>query len=274
MTTCHDVPASALRIAQTGRCYDLATELGHHMPQGPPETFGGFRVTPYRTPQALIQPEDPPPFDFSMELITGSVHVGTHIDGLAHIHSRGCMFGGHRTTESYTDFGWRHNGAETIAPIIVRGILLDVASALGVTVLQDGHEITVAELRACARIQGTEVRTGDAVLVRTGKIAQFLAHDEQYFAGQPGVGADAAIWLHDQGMSVLGTDTSGTEPHPILDLARTTHQAMLVDRGVHLLEILDLEQLARDHVYEFCLICLPLKIVGATGSWVRPVALV
>ena len=39
-------------------------------------------------------------------------------------------------------------------------------------------------------------------------------------------------------------------------------------------ENLFLEDLARDQVYEFLFVCLPLKIQGATGSPIRPVAVV
>jgi kynurenine formamidase len=49
---------------------------------------------------------------------------------------------------------------------------------------------------------------------------------------------------------------------------------MLVDRGVHLLENLYLEDVARDHVTEGLFVNLPLKITGATGSWIRPVLIV
>ena len=55
-------------------------------------------------------------------------------------------------------------------------------------------------------------------------------------------------------------------PHPV-------HLEALINRGVFILEMVYLEQLARDHVYEFAFICLPLRIRGATGSWVRPVAI-
>ena len=265
--------AAALDLATTGRCYDLATQLSAAIPHGPADTFGGFRLTPYRIPQALIDPDNPPPFDFSMEVIAGSLHVGTHIDGLAHIHSRGRMFGDIASRESYTDFGWRDNGAETIAPIITRGLLLDLPAHLGLPVLPDGYQVSVHDVEGCLQAQHTPLTAGDAVLVRTGKIADFHAGSDSYFSAQPGVGVAAATWLYEHGMTLLGTDTSGTEPHPIRDRSDTTHQAMLVERGVHLLEILDLEELAADRVHEFCLVCLPLKIVGATGSWVRPVAL-
>jgi kynurenine formamidase len=48
----------------------------------------------------------------------------------------------------------------------------------------------------------------------------------------------------------------------------------LVERGIFILEMVNCEELARDRVYEFCFMCLPLSIRGATGSMVRPVAVV
>ncbi|HYY28565.1 MAG TPA: hypothetical protein VE860_11500 [Chthoniobacterales bacterium] len=75
-------------------------------------------------------------------------------------------------------------------------------------------------------------------------------------------------------MAVLGTDTAATEPVPFINPAFSTHRAMLVDSGVHLIENLNLEGLAADGVTEGFFIALPLKITGATGSWVRPVLVV
>jgi kynurenine formamidase len=50
--------------------------------------------------------------------------------------------------------------------------------------------------------------------------------------------------------------------------------AMLVERGIHLIEIMDLEAIARDRAYEFLFVALPLRITGGTGSWLRPIAIV
>jgi kynurenine formamidase len=111
------------------------------------------------------------------------------------------------------------------------------------------------------------------VLVRTGKIQDF--GDEAAFqAAEPGVGRDAALWLYQAGMAVLGTDTTGTEPLPFNDPAVTTHAAMLVECGVHLIENLYLEDVGREEVSEGLFVALPLKITGATGSWIRPVLIV
>jgi kynurenine formamidase len=264
----------ALGKVQEGRIYELATELGEDMPQGPSDTFYGFRLTPYRTPKCLTGRKDVA-FDFSMEVITASPHLGTHIDGLAHIQSHGRIYGGHRVGEVYSDSGWLANGMEHSRPIIGRGILLDVAAAKGVAHLPDSYEITPDDLVETAQTQGSEVRSGDVVLVRTGWLeATYDSDPAAFFRSQPGVGPDAGVWLYERGMSVLGTDTSGTEPKPMPDPERSTHCALLVDRGVHLIEIMRLENIARDQIFEFLFIALPLRIKGGTGSWVRPVALV
>ena len=53
----------------------------------------------------------------------------------------------------------------------------------------------------------------------------------------------------------------------------SVHVYLLAERGVCLLELLWLEDLARDRVYEFAFIAAPIKMRGATGSPIRPLAL-
>lgn len=265
---------AALAGVSEGRVLELSTTFGRDMPQGDPDAFYGFRVTQYRTPKALTSTASPG-FDFSMDVVTASPHLGTHIDGLAHISCHGRLFGGHKLADVYTDFGWTVNGMEESQPVIGRGVLLDVARAKGVPHLPDRYEITIADIEATLDAQGTQVRPGDSVLVRTGWLSAWYKNDaDRFFASQPGVGPDAAVWLYDQGMALLGTDTSGTEVIPMPDPERTTHGVMLVERGVHLIEIMDLEAVASEGRYEFLFICLPLRITGATGSWIRAVAVV
>lgn len=265
---------AALALPTAGHIYELGTEFGSEMPQGPRSSFGGFRLSPYRTPVCLAT-DDPPGFDFSMEVITASPHLGTHFDGLAHVQSFGRVHGGQTAREVFHDFGWQSNGMEQTAPVLCRGILLDVPGTLGVAALPDRYEVTIDDLQRTLTGQGTEMQAGDAVLVRTGWFAaHYRTNPEAYFASEPGVGPGAAIWLADQGMRLLGTDTSGTEVIPMPDLARTTHVAMLVERGIHLIEIMDLEAVAGDHRHEFLFVALPLRISGGTGSWLRPIAVV
>jgi kynurenine formamidase len=50
------------------------------------------------------------------------------------------------------------------------------------------------------------------------------------------------------------------------------HQVALVVNGIHLLENLKLDELAQKGVSEFAFVMQPLKIQGASGSTVSPIA--
>lgn len=275
LTGTKSVPSllDALALPRLGEIYDLSVTLSPHMPQGSPEVFSRFTVNHYHLPRALISRERGLPFDYAMDVISGSPHLGTHIDGLAHIACHGEFFGGVSVEAAYSDFGWRLNGIENAPLIIARGIMADVAGYHNADSIPDRYEISAEELQQVIARQGTTVMAGDVVLVRTGKIGEFKQGRESYFGAQPGVGSQAARWLASMGMAALGTDTSGTEPHPLVDPADTAHRALLVELGIHIIEIMDLDTLAEQQIYEFLFICLPLKIAGATGSWVRPVAI-
>jgi kynurenine formamidase len=264
----------ALHGVRHGRIYELGTEFGRSMPQGPVDNSYGFRLTQYRTPRCIATTEEPG-FDSSMEVIAASPHVGTHIDGLAHIQSHGLLFGGYRARDVYSDFGWQQNGMEHSKPIVGRGVLIDVPRHKGVDCLPDRYEVTPADVEEALAAQKTQLRRGDMVLVRTGWFAAWYRIDpDTFFASQPGVGPDGALWLYERGMSLLGTDTSGTEVCPLPNPERTTHRLLIVERGVHIIETLDLEALAADEVHEFLFVTLPLPIVGGTGSWLRPIAII
>jgi len=260
---------AALALARTGMVYDLGLDLGEHIPQGNPGEFVPFQLTWRTTPEGCARAGHA--FQFAAEAITGTPHVSTHIDGLAHVAADGRIHGGHEVTTVRGDHGFTVAGMEHVPPIVTRGVVLDIAGAQGVEALPDGYEITTADIRCALDRADTAIRPGDAVLVRTGKIREFYADPAAFQRSQPGVGADAAIWLYEAGMAVLGTDTTGSEPVPFVDENRTTHRVMLVERGVHLIENLFLDEVANMGVVDGLFVCLPLRITGATGSWVRPV---
>lgn len=257
---------AALALATRGRIYDLGVEINECIPHHP--DFVRFSLAFTSTPEGTGAHS---PFQFAAEVITGALHVSTHIDALVHVQAEGRIHGGAEARRARSDRGWKEQGIETVPPILGRGLILDAAHARGVDQLADGTEVTIADLQSILDAGGERVRAGDIVLVRTGKIREFYSDPPSFQAAEPGVGRDAAIWLYEQGMAVLGTDTTGTEPLPFVDPARTTHRAMLVERGVHLIENLMLEELSQDAVKEGLFIALPLKFTGATGSWVRPV---
>jgi len=262
---------SALTLVKQGKTYDLGLEINERIPQGNPGAFTPFSYMTRVSPEEMAKQG---PFQFSAETIIGSLHVSTHIDAFVHIQYQNRIFGGAQAADVRTDRGWTQYGIETVKPIIGRCVILDIAGLKGVEALPDGYDVSIEDLQAAMSKNAVSIQQGDIVLVRTGKIREFYTDVVAFQAGEPGVGPTAAVWLYEQGMAVLGTDTTGTEPLPFKDPSITTHRAMLVERGVHLIENLYLDDLVNDGVHVGCFICLPLKFTGATGSWVRPVVLV
>jgi kynurenine formamidase len=263
----HSVQA-ALAIPRRGRVFDLGLEFNSLIPHNP--EFVRFAMAFTHTPETTGKASA---FQYSVESIFGALHIGTHIDSLIHVQKNDRIYGGHLAGDSRDDRGWKKHGIETVPPIVGRALCLDIPRLKGLTRLPDRYEVTIDDLKQELERAGRKIRAGDIVLVRTGKIQDF--GDEAAFqAAEPGVGRDAALWLYQAGMAVLGTDTTGTEPLPFNDPAVTTHAAMLVECGVHLIENLFLEDVGREEVSEGLFVALPLKITGATGSWIRPVLIV
>lgn len=95
-------------------------------------------------------------------------------------------------------------------------------------------------------------------------------------SGVPGVGEAGATWLAGTRPTAVGADTIAFEQispgagHAVLP----AHRVLLVEHGINIIETLDLEELAKASVSEFLIVVAHLNVVGATGSPVRPLALV
>ncbi|MCC7362525.1 MAG: cyclase family protein [Anaerolineales bacterium] len=262
---------AALQLARTGKRYDLGVDLGNDLPRLAPDSVVGFNLSQYRTPESFAADAAMLGNSFSVEVVHGSLHQSSHIDALIHAQRHGRVFGGEAVRPLLGDFGWQAHGAETIPPIIMRGVVLDAAAVVGVTPVPDRQAVTVEQLQAAA--QDVALRPGDAVLVRTGKVRQYATDRKAFEAGCPGISGAAARWLAGQGMALFGLDATSADPLPGPDWDDTAHEALLIQRGIHIVENLWLEDLVADGVREFTFICLPLRIRGGTGSWVRPLAL-
>lgn len=253
--------------------FDLARQLKVGMPQS--HNHPQFWHTLPRRHGDMVRPDGG---SAANDMITMGTHVGTHIDALAHVSQDGVLHGGADATDSCLGGKYVEHGVHTIAPMIRRGVLLDVPAHLGEADLPGGFEITVDHLRTCAEAQGTPVRQGDVVLVRTGwgkKFSEGAAY-MGHATGTPGIGEAGAQWLAGQGIHATGSDTIAYEvqqpgaPHAVLP----AHRVLLVESGVYIIEALDLEEIAAAGVHEFTLVLVPLNIFGATGSPVRPLAVV
>ena len=213
------------------------------------------------------------------DLIVSGTHVGTHIDALAHVSQDGCLHGGADAAAAAVGGGFAELGVHTIEPMIRRGVLLDIPAALGIEVCAPAYEITPADLDRAVAAEGVLVGPGDVVLVRSGWGRRFAEGAAAYAgneSGVPGVGEAGAEWLAAHEVHAAGADTIAFERlaprggHALLP----AHRVLLVEHGIYIVEALDLEELAAAAVHEFTLVLVPLALVGATGSPVRPLAVV
>jgi kynurenine formamidase len=208
-------------------------------------------------------------------LLVMAEHSGTHLDALCHQAENLELHGGVAVDATVqTPAGFTVHGAETIPPLIARGVLLDVAGALGVERLPDGHAVTAPELAAAAAA-GAQPEPGDVVLVRLGSGAVWA--DRAAYEAAGGIGADGSRGLAERAPLAVGADNLAWDVPGARDPELGTlpgHTLLIVRAGIYILESLHLEALARDGVREFAFVCLPLKLRGATGSPVRPLALV
>lgn len=207
--------------------------------------------------------------------ITMQEHSGTHIDALCHQAVEMEMFGGIRVDSSVQGpRGFSELGAETIPPILRRGILLDVATDRGVVVLAPGELVTAADLELALKATGVTTTPGDCLFVRTGNGAAY-ADPERYLSG-PGIGADGARWLAAQEPFLCGADNVALDVPSNVDPDLGTlpcHTVLIVENGIYIVENVNLEPLAAAGCHEFLFVCLPMKMNGVTGSPVRPIAI-
>lgn len=255
------------------RTYDLAQPLEASTPTSP--NHPPFRMALMRRHGDVIRTDGG---SGANELFTMGGHTGTHIDALCHVSFGMKLYGGLDATETARGGRFQKLGVESIAPIICRGVLLDVPRTLRVDALPAAHPITADELEQTCQAQDVEVRAGDAVLVRTGW-PNGRYFDNAAYAGRasgvPGPDESAAEWLAERRIRVTGSDTIAYEwLAPEAGHSRLpVHTILLVDNGIHIVEVMALEDLARDGVTEFLFVLAPLRLVGATGSPVRPLAI-
>jgi len=270
---------SALGLVREGRVFDL--DLGRFSGMAHHPAQPAFDLVTYRSPRGGRADQggreregNRPNFGFALELVSTSMHLGTHIDALCHVTAGedSHWYGGFREEEHLGDKGALASDVTHIPPLITRGVLLDVASALGVDRLPPGHAITVEDLERARAHGDVELREGDVVLVRTGHLRDWPAAPT---GPEPGLTLEGSRWISATGPVAVGADNAALEVLPSVRDGdpQPVHVHLMVESGIYILEWMSLEELASAAVHEFLFVCLPLKIEGATGSLVRPVAI-
>lgn len=262
-------------LGQAVRVFDLEQPRFQGMPIHEAHQ-PGYLYALYRRHRDTYRPDVAGPRSGASGLIVAMEHSGTHIDAVCHQAEHLMLCGGVPAEEAATPRGFTRHGIEEVAPIVAPGVLLDVPRFRGVDEVPAREAISAAELQACAAHQGVSIEPGMVVLVRTGNARHWDA-PERYLAG-PGMAGDASRWLAEHAVRAVGADNMAWDVIGLRDpeagCELPGHLELLARRGILIIENLALEELAAAGAWQFTFVCTPLKFNGATGSPVRPVAIV
>jgi len=276
-----DIAREQLARADAGKIFDLSVDMFMGMPTW---TEGGeppYSIWMVHTPRGSIV-DDPIGVGreqneyvaWSADAVSMFTHCGTHIDTLNHFGYSGKIWNGFSADDHLGSLHWTVAGADRLPPVIGRGVMLDVPAALGVDVLPDSFAIGPRELSEALQRQGTDLRPGDIVMVRTGRM-RYWPDPDAYLPREPGLDRQGAIFLAESGASLIGSDNIAVEQLPAEDPENwmTVHTYLLAEAGIPIAEVVNLEELAEEQVHEFVFIGASLKLRGATAGPIRPIAL-
>ena len=259
----------ATRLIREGRVIELGQVLSSDMPLGGTRHFDLYMKPTRMSPESNNRGSNE-------EIIVAEMgQVGTQFDGFTHQTIGDDLYNCIDQNAVMTRSGFTKLGIENVGTLMTRGVLIDVAALKGVAVLPESYEITVDDLRQALDRQGVALEPADAVLIHTGWGTYWDTDGERFSANGPGIGLAAGQWLVEHDPMLVGADNVPVEvsPNPDPELSTPVHQVMLVINGIHLVERMKLNELAAAGVYEFAFVVQPLKLKGATGSTVAPVAI-
>lgn len=276
-----ETQAAILGRLDGSKIFDLSVDYFMGMPSWVAAGDPTYNIYMTHTPQGSVLddlsgagPATHERYSYCGDAIEMYTHCGTHIDTLNHLGHFGCFWNGWTAEEHLGSRHWTKGGAEKYPPLIGRGVLLDIAGLHGVGCLPEVYEVTVDDLEAAARTQGVEIGRGDIVMLRMGRMNLWPDFDG-YVTNQPGIGLPAARYLCEEvGVMCIGGDTLSLEvvPSPEPDAFLPVHSYMFATAGAQIMEVVQLNELAAEGVYEFAFLGFPLRLTGATGAPMRPIA--
>lgn len=174
--------------------------------------------------------------------ITFADHASTHIDALIHFDPAGATVERLPLEYCYGE-----------------------AMVLDFTHKKNEEIVTASEVEQAAATMGLTIRPRDIILFRTG--ADRLWGTDQYAGYAVTIGVDAVRWLAGQGVKVLGVDAVTIDA----DVTRPAHQLVKEFEYYHIENMTNLDKLPSGKRFNFA--AFPLKLVGASASPVRAVAI-
>ena len=272
--------ASTLARTDGSRTYDLSVDYFVGMPSFQAAGDPSYQIYMSHTPDGTVVDNlNGAGSDvnrhvcYSGDVVFLYTHTGTHIDALNHFGVDGHIYNGFTAKDNLGSRNWTKGGVDVIPPIIARTVLLDIAKLKGVPCLEDSYAITVEDIEQDLARTGLTINEGDVVFVRTGRMS-YWPDGSKTLGNPPGLSLDAARWLTAKGISVIGADQECVEVGPSHheDNWLPGHCHFLAEAGVPMIELLNLEELSTDDVNEFCVVAAPIRLKGATGAPIRPLA--
>jgi kynurenine formamidase len=269
-------PALALaasKLVKTGKVYSLGITVNTSTPAFPPRTCAIYITQPGQVGSA--DGLGPTKLTYNDDILNCWVGIGTQLDGLGHIGISDRYYNGLKWGEFATIGGLKKLGADTVPPMVARGVLLDIAGYLGVDVMKEGTAINKAEIEGAMRKQGVEIRQGDVVILHTGWLSLIDKDPKRFGSVEPGLGREGARFLVSKNVVAVGADTWGLEAVPFEPGAGVfeVHQILLPMSGTYILENINTAELVKDKAWEFMFILGQNKYQGSVQSMINPIAI-
>jgi kynurenine formamidase len=250
-----DKVKDAVKLVTRGDIYSLAVYFNRFTPLWPGHP--PFEWVNFRTPKGVLRVQKDQSWLFPASeknevnmswtsgLFLGTEHTGTHVDGFAHIMAgpKNAIYNGFEDEKYHGDWGWLKAGMETVPPFFTRGIMIDVAAMKGHKAgtwnkpgcnrgyapgcqftpggqLPDGYLITVKDTEDFLKAHNLEIRKGDVVVFRTGRIGEWYEDEKRPDGkaryGRPEAGPDleTARYLVKKGIIAVGADNVAVEVQP------------------------------------------------------------
>lgn len=276
------VVAAATATVRTGERIGVSLPLG----EPDPPFFGRKAFT------HTVFPMGPGAWDDRLDGFY--LQCSTQWDGLRHIGGPDGWYGGWdgRADTDADTLGVQHWARRGI---VGRGVLVDLVASQG-----DGESrydpfgrtaFSPADLRAALDGQGTDLRFGDILCVRTGWMDAYLALGpaarQELAAGMADVSGytcagldgseEMSRFLWDSGVAAVACDNPAVEAVPADRAVGFLHGRLIPGLGFAIGELFDFGALAaacrRERRYEFLFVSVPLAVTGGVGSPANAVAI-
>jgi kynurenine formamidase len=261
------------------RTFDLTVEYFNGMPSWSGAGDPPFQIWMTHTPTGNenddlmnVSQKSKELISYSGDAISMYTHCGTHIDSLNHFGYRGEIWNEFNEKEHLGSRHWNKCGPEKFPVIIARAILLDVAATKSVDMLPDSYGIGKRDLEETIQKQGVEIQKGDIIMIRTGRMTVWPDRDK-YLNNSPGLNIEGAEYLAGLGAMIIGADNIALEQGPSVepDNYFPVHTYLFTEVGIPIIELLNLEELAKEKIYETGFIAKAMPIKGATGAPLQPI---